>query len=367
VLKLLDRLVILAYIRSFILCMVSLLSLYIVIDLFTNLEAFFPKEQSVWQGAVNVGSWYFYHSVQLFDRLCEAMVLLAGMFTVAWMQRNNELLPLLSAGVPTRRVLRPVLIGALLVLGAGVANQEFLIPRIAPKLMLDRSDISGSKETQVQACYDSSGTHLEGYSAKRNGMRVGDFNCTIQDKQGNGLVHLSAREARYIPPNHELYSGGWLLTDTSPPEVAGWDNPRLARMIDPGKWFVYTRSTTFDTMTRNSTWYMFFSTARLHDLLHSSDSRRMDSVAVLFHIHMTRPIVGMLLVCMGLSVILRDSNRHVFISAGLCLVLCTIFYAAVYGCKFLGDHELLAPALAAWLPVLIFGPLAFVMFDSIHT
>ena len=35
--------------------------------------------------------------------------------------------------------------------------------------------------------------------------------------------------------------------------------------------------------------------------------------------------------------------------------------------KFLGDHDLIAPALAAWLPVLIFGPPAFVMFDSMHT
>jgi len=367
VFKLLDRLVILAYVRSFFLCMISLLSLYIVIDLFTNLEAFFPKELSIWQGMANVGTYYFYRSVQVFDRLCEAMVLLAGMFTVAWMQRNNELLPLLSAGVPTRRVLRPVLIGAVLVMGAGVANQELLIPRIAPQLMMERTDFNGSKEQQVQACYDSSGIHLEGYSARRSGYRVSDFSCTIPDKQGNGLVHLSAKEARYIAPSHEPYSGGWLLTNTVPDKVDGWDNPRLARMIDPGKWFVYTRSTSFDTMTRNSSWYMLFSTTKLHDLLHTSDSRRMDAVAVLFHIRMTRPLVGMLLVCMGLSVILRDSNRHVFISAGLCVVLCTVFYAAVYGCKFLGDHELLAPALAAWLPVLTFGPVVFVMFDSIHT
>src|SRR5947207_115082 len=133
--------------------MISLLSLYIVIDLFTNLEAFFPKELSIWQGMANVGAYYFYRSVQVFDRLCEAMVLLAGMFTVAWMQRNNELLPLLSAGVPTRRVLRPVLIGAMLVLAIGMANQEFLIPHIAPKLMADRDDITGAKELQVQACY----------------------------------------------------------------------------------------------------------------------------------------------------------------------------------------------------------------------
>lgn len=365
--RLLDRLILTAYLRSFFLSFVSLLSLYIVIDLFTNIDDFFTTGQSFWQGIENVGTYYLYRSVQIFDRLCESIVLMAGMFTVAWMQRNNELLPLLSAGVPTRRVLRPVLIGASMVIGLGIGNQELLIPRIAPALMRDRNDLDGKKEMMVQACYDSTGIHVEGWQARRSTLTVSNFHCTIPDKQGNGLVHFSAREARYVPPSHEMYSGGWLLSETSPATLPDWNNPKLARMIDNGKWFVYTRNVDFDRITRNSTWYMLFSTARLNDLLRGSDSRRLEAVAVLFHMRLTRPIVGLLLVFLGLSVILRDPNRHVFISAGLCLVVCTLLFSAVYGCKFLGDHDLLAPAVAAWLPVIIFGPIAFVMFDSIHT
>ena len=199
------------------------------------------RDQTLGEGLRNIVNCYTYRSVQIFDRLCESIVLLAGMFTVAWMQRNNELLPLLSAGVPTRRVLRPVLIGAMLVMTIGMLNQELLIPRIAHKLMADRDDVSGSKELQIQACYDTNGTHIEGHSAKRSGFRALEFHCTILDKQGNGLVHLTAKEARYVPPGPDLYSGGWLLLDTTPATVEGWDNPKLARMIDPGKWFLYTR------------------------------------------------------------------------------------------------------------------------------
>jgi lipopolysaccharide export system permease protein len=70
---------------------------------------------------------------------------------------------------------------------------------------------------------------------------------------------------------------------------------------------------------------------------------------------------------MGLSVILRDQNRNVFVSTGLCLVLCAVFFGACFACKHLGDNEFLSPALAAWLPVLGFGPLAFVLFDAVHT
>jgi lipopolysaccharide export system permease protein len=90
-------------------------------------------------------------------------------------------------------------------------------------------------------------------------------------------------------------------------------------------------------------------------------------MAVLFHFRLTRPIMGMLLVFLGLSVILRDQNRNVIISSGMCLVLCGIFFAACYACKMLGDNEILNPALSAWMPVLGFGPYALAMFDAVHT
>ena len=79
------------------------------------------------------------------------------------------------------------------------------------------------------------------------------------------------------------------------------------------------------------------------------------------------PLLGMLLVFLGLSVILRDQNRNVILSAGSCLMLCGVFFLCSYGCKMLGENDYLAPALAAWLPLLIFGPLALVFFDAVHT
>jgi lipopolysaccharide export system permease protein len=60
-------------------------------------------------------------------------------------------------------------------------------------------------------------------------------------------------------------------------------------------------------------------------------------------------------------VILRDQNRNVFLSTGLCLGLCALLFATIFACKFLGDYDYLSPALAAWLPVLLFAPAAFVM------
>ena len=61
------------------------------------------------------------------------------------------------------------------------------------------------------------------------------------------------------------------------------------------------------------------------------------------------------------------SRRNVFVGVGLCLIMCALFFAAIFACRQLGDTELIHPVLAAWVPVLVFGPLAFSMFDAIHT
>ena len=105
-----DRTLVRAYIKAYVVCLVSLLSLYIVVDLFTNLEDFAEHNQGLLPILTHIGEYYGFKVSAIFDRLCEAIVLMAAAFTVALMQRSNELLPLLSAGISTRRVVQPVLL-----------------------------------------------------------------------------------------------------------------------------------------------------------------------------------------------------------------------------------------------------------------
>src|SRR5262245_15378450 len=111
-----------AFVRAYMICMVATLSLYIIVDLLTNIDDFFQHDRNGLETALHILTYYGYRTIQYYDRLCEALSLLAAMFTVAWTQRNNELIPILSAGVSTRRFLQPILFGAGLMLLLGVAN-----------------------------------------------------------------------------------------------------------------------------------------------------------------------------------------------------------------------------------------------------
>ena len=366
-LKQIDRLLVIAYFKAYLICLVSLLSLYIVVDLFTNLDDFAGKQRDLLSALRHIGTYYGYRSAQIFDQLCEVIVLLAAMFTLAWVQRNNELLPLLSAGVSARRVVLPVLASACVMLTLAVVNQELIIPRIGFRLLADKDDLQGEKKIiQLQGAHEPNGILIHGRAASRKGMVVEGFCVTFPESVARNLVNLEAKEARYVPPGEGPRAGGWLLTGTQPPVLENWDNPGLLEMIDPGKYFLRTREVDFDLLTRGLKWFRVASTARLHRELQRPDSSRLGAMAVLFHMRLTRPVLGVVLVVMGIAIILRDQNRNVFISAGLCLLLCALFFVAIFACRQLGEQHL-SPALAAWLPVLTFGPLAFVMFDAVHT
>src|SRR5262249_53270274 len=111
-LRVLDRLMVYSYLKSYLICLVSLLALYIVVDLFMNVNDFAHANAGVGKFAAPLAPSYGAPTPTFCDRLSEMIVLLAAMFTIAWVQRNNELLPQLSAGVGTKRVVRPVLFAA---------------------------------------------------------------------------------------------------------------------------------------------------------------------------------------------------------------------------------------------------------------
>jgi len=368
-LTILDRMLFVAFVKAYAICMVSTLSLYIIVDLFTNIDDFFIQGKNGFEIAFHIVTYYGYRTIQYYDRLCEALSLLAAMFTVAWTQRNNELIPILSAGVSTHRFLRPIFFGAALMLGVGVFNQEILIPNVAPSLVTDRDDPEGTRELYVQGSYDPNRVHIDGAKAFRKDRSVKNFHVTLPVGAKSEMKHLSAETARYIAPSDQLpQSGGWLMTGTTPAELQKdtYDS-EIIEMRDPGCFFLKVKEASFERVTQGQKTQGFSSTTSIYRLMQRTDAGRMNALAVTFHMRIARPLVGMLLVVMGLSIILRDQTRHVFISAGLCLMMCGLFFAAVFGGKFMGTADYVSPALAAWLPVLIFGPLSISFYDAIHT
>jgi lipopolysaccharide export system permease protein len=92
-------------------------------------------------------------------------------------------------------------------------------------------------------------------------------------------------------------------------------------------------------------------------------------VRVTIHSRMVQPLLDVTLLFLGLPLVLRRDSRNVFIAIGMCAGVVMVFMVVTMICHHLGQSywiraALGGPALAAWLPLMIFVPVAVLLTES---
>ncbi|HEX5470250.1 MAG TPA: LptF/LptG family permease, partial [Lacipirellulaceae bacterium] len=214
-----DRYMLRQFIQVFIICLMSLIGLYIVIDAFSHLDHFIDDAGKHGSLLKVMGEYYAYRGVEFFDRTSGVLTLIAVMFTVTWIQRHHEMTALLAAGISRTRVLRPVLLAAIFVSLCAAANRELVMPNIREHLTTDSKNIGGDDAALMQSRRDSQTDILIG------GDRIVPAHDKIVspsfvlprslDQFGKPLT---ASEAIYMPPTGER-PGGYVLVGVTAPKA----------------------------------------------------------------------------------------------------------------------------------------------------
>ncbi|HCK41420.1 MAG TPA: hypothetical protein DHW22_07275, partial [Planctomycetaceae bacterium] len=100
----------------------------------------------------------------------------------------------------------------------------------------------------------------------------------------------------------------------------------------------------------------------------SNPSTDLDTnVRVAVHSRLMRPISDATLLMLGLPLMFSRRQRNVFLSIGICLLVAVAFSLVSLACQSLGGLNLLRPTLAAWLPILVFLPVAVAIGHTLRT
>jgi len=134
--------------------------------------------------------------------------------------------------------------------------------------------------------------------------------------------------------------------------------------LDRGVLFIPSDMTPDAIVLRQSAeWITYMSTFDLTQLLQFEQHIPGERSAVLtLHSRVANPINNLVMLLLGLPFIL-SRQRNLKKSVGLNILVVGAFYVFMYACRYID----IAPIWAAWLPVLIFGPLAVLMFDTVKT
>ncbi len=366
--KIIDRYLLQQFIKTFVICYLSLTGLYIVFDAFTHLDEFLSYTEREGGLLWLMGSFYAYQSILFFEFTSGLLSLVAAMFTLAWIQRHNELTALMSAGISRVRVVVPVICAAVVISLLAMANRELVIPRISDELSRRSSDLMRDHAQQLQPLYDNQTEVLiRGKAAYGDRQRIEKPDFLLPPGElGRYGPKLAAKNAFYKPPEAGR-PGGYLLVNVeqpreldSQPSLRLGDRlvlitPRDADWLEPGQCFLVS-DVSFGQLTDDQAFRKFSSTPQLIAGLRNRSRDFGADVRVAIHSRMVQPFLDLTLLFLGLPLVVSRENRNVFLAIGMCIAVVTLFLLVVIGFQYLGSLYLVDPALAAWAPLMVFVP-----------
>jgi lipopolysaccharide export system permease protein len=135
--------------------------------------------------------------------------------------------------------------------------------------------------------------------------------------------------------------------------------PRDHAWLAPDQIFVASE-VTFEQLASGSYWRQLSSSRELIAALRNPSLDLGSDARVMIHARVVQPLLDVALFLLGLPLVLSREQRNVFVASGLCVALVATFFVVVLACHVLGGSYLVSPVLGAWLPLMIFGPLAYV-------
>jgi lipopolysaccharide export system permease protein len=340
---------------------VTTFGLFVVIDCFTNVDAF--QEQG--GGAVgmlrSMGGYYLFQS-SLFLELTGQMLAVIGVVVVfAMLAKHGEVHPILAAGVPAYRLVVPVLFGVLLVHGGLMVNQELVIPGIAHHLQQGRG--SDEKSLRVEPVYDhASHILISGRELFLEGGRMHDAEFVLPTPGvADELTTLKASEAAYYPPAKNR-PAGWRLYGVTPPLADVRLSEAGRKLVRPlkaaGEAFVVS-DVTADQLFNRSRNFTFVSTPELVKRIKKPAAAFVSVRAQEQHLHLrlTRPLLSLALVFVAVPLILRRESRGLVINMAVCTGVLGLAFGVGQLFQFLGSTSLAPVDLAAWGGIITAGTL----------
>lgn len=372
-----DRYLLRQFAVNLLICFLSMTGLYIVFDSFANLDEFMAYSEKHGGLAQVMATYYGHKSIYFFDRTSGVLALIAAMFTMAWIQRHNEMTAIMAAGLSRGRIAAPVLIAAGSVALLAAANRELVMPRLREGLSTDAKDLAGDSAKEVRPRYDNeTDILLRGKQAYANDQRIGQPSFLLPPEMNRFGKQLVAENAFYQRPSGQR-PGGYLFKQVQRPKnlpevpsvsrgkkrviITPHDEPQW---LKPDECFVVS-DVDFEQLTGGTGWRQFSSTATL---IRGLGNRSLDfgaDVRVAIHSRFVQPLLDVTLLMLGLPLVIAKSNRNIFLAVGICLVVVVVFMMVCLGSQFLGSNVLLDPVLAVWLPLLIFVPSAAAMADPL--
>ncbi len=366
----LDRYVASHFFRSYLLAMLLMTGLFMVIDMASNLDDYLEswEDGSSAPGSV-LAVYYGLNLPYLFLQVAPFITLLAGMFTVAKLLKAREVTAVLGAGISARRMLLPVFLAGLLL----AVGMFFLREAVGLGIARDRD---AARDVLVEHRFEE---HYEDVAVIEDSgslVFLNEFVPSPADGSPPRVERLTAirrtsgqmGSGRYVrvDADRAIWNGsGWDLEGgvraTIDPDGDGASQDEA---VDTLEGYAFTPELAL-TYRRAKEAPLELSFSEVRELMARDPDD--NSYQTLWHYHLTFPLANLLLLLVGIPLMFNYERGRSTDRIALGGLLCVFYYSADFVFRTLGVKGQLSPLLSAWIPVLVFGSLGIMLYDSLRS
>lgn len=367
-----DRYLFFLFIKTFLVCFLSFAGLFVVGHLFSNLDEMQAISESTgWVSLLR--DFYFPRVAEMFDKAAGILTLAAAIFSVSLLQRRREMTAIEASGITKARILRPIFLTALVIIGISIANRELLIPSVkdrlvrTPQTWMDQSQVDMTTQED-----ESSGVIIRGHQLFIGERRISEAEVQLPAPINEVVPRIEAGWAILEPKSDRHPAGFWLHQVTSPDNLTEIPSQTLADgktvFFSPRdqNWLIDSQAFVacefdIEQMAYGDRMKDYQATNEMIADLRKPQKWFGQRQQVGIHGRILRPILDLTLLLLGIPIAIGSIERNVFVSAGICFALVAVVSLTTMACSALGATSLIRPpALAAWIPVALFLPLGVV-------
>lgn len=376
--KLIDKYILKRFLSTFFFVVLILLAVITVIDLTEKMDKLAKAEVS----AMQIAGYYMDFIPWIGSLITPITIFIATVYVCARMAGHTEIIAILSSGVSFRRMLVPYFIGAFVVAIISFVLNGWLIPNSSKSRLAFEVQYLKSKYY-----FDKKNIHIQVapntylYMQSYNNSNQTGYHFTMERFDDNRLIEkLTANRIQWDTAKQKWKLREWKLRQiegifesTGNPESTAFETTKTvtskekvttgaeidtALVIHPKEFESDYRK--YDGMTLNEL-------TKYIKTLKARGSTGVEVYEVEKYTRYAAPFTIFILVFMGAIVSSRKSRggTGVQIALGFLLSFVFILFFTVFRTYAENGSEWLTPELSVWIPNIIFGTLAVVMYKYV--
>ncbi len=356
--KRIDRYIIAKFLGTYFFSIVLILSIGVVFDFNDNIDRF-TESHAPWKAIIMD---YYLNFIPYYANLFSALfVFISVIFFTTKLADHSEIIAMISAGVSRRRILVPYMISAAIIavmtfyLGAEVIPRSS-VKRLAFENTYKKRVKNPTYAEKVQLQVD---TGVVAYMEHFDGMSKTGMHFSLDKFENKKLVsHLSANTAIYDTLSDVRYQ--WHLRDVTIRELRGMKEKitnynQLDSVIrmEPRD-FLFIRNQQ-ETMTNDE----------LKDYIQKQRIRGSGNLSIFeveYHKRFASPFAAFVLSAIGMSLSLRKRKGGMGFSLGIGIALSATYILMQGISATFSTNAGMHPALAAWIPNILYTLIAIYLY-----